>query len=548
MKPSKLLGIKSLCIAFLLLFGSVILFLNPFNARGLTSSNANAAIYTGNDGWLTPANARSFVKVGGRIHWVFVKLHEGKKRIVYSSSTEGKIWSSGACIAPLISESNRYQVQPCICSQSDGTLNVFYQEEGYIYWIYSKDNGETWSSPCKVSRYWHPYGYTPHPGWLSFSPCACVDRYDNIHLICCQDPRIGIVYYFYDYYQETWTSGELVFFGWDTGGCRFPSIIVDDQDQIHVLYGMGVWFYWDTPSYLYQKRENGIWKDIEYLFARDTQPTILVDEDDTPLVSVGEFANSRRVPVQGTSAVFIRDNPTASDHIDRWSIYPVSTNSGGQLTLGSYGEFIFPAVQGWGENQYEIFQNISYNKGETWRINFQTDDYDPSIGFNRNFNPRTAWSKYNFPKELATAFFFEKQTPSNLDEGPYQLWFYPGEGGQDIITDVKVQPQEFDPYEETGEISIYYHLERKSKVTMEIFDSGGRLVKTLMDGGVREGGDHIEKWYGIINCEEITVLERDKGVLIAPDGIYTIKITACNANDPSLSDTKEVKVKVKSDW
>lgn len=532
---------KFLYIAFLFLFGLIIFLLNPFSAPGLTSLNANP-IYTGNDGWLTPANARSFVKVGRKIHWVFVKLHEGKKRIAYSNSTDGRVWSSGECIAPLVSEANQYQVQPCICAQSDGTLNVFYQEEGYIYWVYSKDNGETWSYPCKVSRYWHPYGYTPYPGWLSFSPCACVDRYDNIHLICCQDPRIGIVYYFYDHDLSSWTLGELIFFGWDTGGCRFPSIVVDDQDQIHVLYGAGVWFYWDTPWYSYQKKTAEGWAEPEVIGYGLLQPTLFLAEDGRPLISSGDEYKGPWGEVRGGgSALYIRDD-------QGWRRYPVpmiaASFRGGQATISSGGKIFFPCC--WNVGDHEIYQFVSEDCGKTWKVNFQTDDCDPSIGFNRNFNPRTAWSKYGFPEGFATAFFFEKQTPLNSDEGPYQLWFYPGESSRNIITDVKAQPQEFDPYEETGEINIYYHLERESKVTMEIFDSGGRLVKTLMDDGEREGGDHSEKWHGIINCEEIAVLEGDKGVLIAPDGIYTIKITAQDANDPSVSEAKEVKVKVKS--
>jgi len=543
-------GAKLLYIAFLL-FGLIFL-VNPFSAPGLTSFNANP-VYTGNDGWLTPANARSFVKVGGRIHWVFMKLHEGKRRIAHSYSEDGgRTFKSGALIAPFASAQNQYQSDPCIVSQSDGTLHIFYHEGypdptgyridyTYVYWIYSKDNGRSWSEPFKVSLYKHPW-YGADPGNKSFSPSACVDKNDDIHLICCQGHRIGVVHYFYDHSQGYWTTGELIFLGWGTGDCRFPSIVADDQGNLHVLYGAGVWFYWDTPWYSYQKKTSTGWSKSERIGYGLLEPTLFLSENGTPLISSGyEHKGPWGELGVGCSTLYIRDD-------QGWRKYPIpiiiASFGGGQATIGSGGNILFPCC--WKGGDHEIYQFLSEDLGKTWRVNFKTDDCDPSIGFNRNRSPRTAWSKYNFPRELATSFFFEKQTPSNPKEGPYELWFYPGKSIQDIITDVKVKPKEFDPYEESGEISLYYHLKRESRVTMEIFDFGGRLVKTLMDGEVREERDHSQKWHGIINCEEIAILKDDKGVLIAPDGIYTIKITAQDANDPSLSDTKEVKVKVKS--
>ncbi len=541
-----------LSVGFTLLFlGLGILIFSPLLIAKASTPNTNiSAHYTGNDGWLTPANARSFLKVDGKIHWVYTKEHDGKRRVAYSCSNDnGKTWSQSKIIAPWADPKNTEQGTPCMITQGDGTLHVFYGEGypdyGYVFWIYSNDGGKAWSKPFKVSIYKHPW-YGPDPGNDSFSPSACVDKNDDIHLICCQGHRIGVIHYFYNNEEKSWTSGEVVFWGRDSGDCSSPSIVVDNKGDIHVLYGLGRWHSWDSLTYIYQKRSGGVWGKWQIITLNMDQPTLLLDDEDTPIISSGGDRC-------GGSGIYVQDMATGG-----WKRYSIPILGGGfwkgQATIGSGGKFFFPCCGTWGEPYNQIYQFASSDGGRTWEPIYRITDYNPSTGFNKNRNPITAWSKYNFVPELAPAFFFEKQTPANLKGGPYQLWFVGGDSSQKIITGLSAEPTQFDPYTKGGETTISYVLSRDSSVSIEILDSSGKVVKTkLPRTGEAPGakGSNMVVWNGVIDFPELnrdTINSDDLSVFLAPDGTYTIKVTAKDKANPSIADTKEIKVKVKTSW
>jgi|GEM_PF-5115223 len=86
-------------------------FLNfGFNSCAHASDSPNSSIdarYTGNDGWLTPSNARSLLYSQGKIHWVYTGLFENKSRVLSShSEDDGKTWSKGKSIAPWFDSKN----------------------------------------------------------------------------------------------------------------------------------------------------------------------------------------------------------------------------------------------------------------------------------------------------------------------------------------------------------------------------------------------------------------------------------------------------------
>jgi len=80
--------------------------------------------------------------------------------------------------------------------------------------------------------------------------------------------------------------------------------------------------------------------------------------------------------------------------------------------------------------------------------------------------------------------------------------------------------------------SISFHLDRKSEVTIRMYDGRGRTVKTLGDKIVLVRGNHTAKWDGKNNSGDSV-----------PIGIYTVQVSAV-ASDESGTDTEEITVTV----
>ncbi|MDI6892746.1 MAG: kelch repeat-containing protein [Actinomycetota bacterium] len=123
-----------------------------------------------------------------------------------------------------------------------------------------------------------------------------------------------------------------------------------------------------------------------------------------------------------------------------------------------------------------------------------------------------------------------------------------------LITELVAEPTQFDPYEKDGKTTISYVLGRECSVSIKVMDSSGKVVKEkLPRTGEAPGakGSNTVVWNGVIDFPELnknTVNSDDLSVFLAPDGIYTIKVTAKDKVNPSITDTKETKVKVKTSW
>ena len=97
---------------------------------------------------------------------------------------------------------------------------------------------------------------------------------------------------------------------------------------------------------------------------------------------------------------------------------------------------------------------------------------------------------------------------------------------------VTANPGVIDPYDcEAGQAAITFDLDATATVTVNVLDSQGKAVRCLVDNAQFEAGEHIVTWYGIIDFPEIVDASLaadfgDKGVLIAPDGDYTLQVSA----------------------
>jgi len=123
-----------------------------------------------------------------------------------------------------------------------------------------------------------------------------------------------------------------------------------------------------------------------------------------------------------------------------------------------------------------------------------------------------------------------------------------------LIRDVAVSPEAFDPYDQAGQVEISYELREDSLAKIEIFDADGEKVKALFEDleegkeveieKEQEAGHHTESWCGVIDFEETAILDGDKGVLLAPDGDYVVRVTA---RSKAIGEVENAEVSVELD-
>ncbi len=127
-----------------------------------------------------------------------------------------------------------------------------YADSGEIFYVYSTDNGFTWSEPANTSQ---------TDSATSTEPNLVIDSQDRLHCVWKQlYEDTSTTYYDYDLYysQNTdsgWTSAiNITNQGLGMNAC-YSSMVVDSRDYVHVVYDMS------TGS--------GNW-DIFYVYYKDT--------------------------------------------------------------------------------------------------------------------------------------------------------------------------------------------------------------------------------------------------------------------------------------
>ena len=97
---------------------------------------------------------------------------------------------------------------------------------------------------------------------------------------------------------------------------------------------------------------------------------------------------------------------------------------------------------------------------------------------------------------------------------------------------VTASPGVINPYDcESGQAAIAFKLDAPATVTVNVLDSQGKTVRCLVDNTQLDAGEHEVTWYGTIDFPEMVDASLaadfgDKGVLIAPDGDYTLQVLA----------------------
>jgi hypothetical protein len=148
--------------------------------------------------------------------------------------------------------------------------------------------------------------------------------------------------------------------------------------------------------------------------------------------------------------------------------------------------------------------------------------------------------------------FYSKEYPDSSYwprlEVSYEVPEPPKPPEEPLIKNLSVSPEVFDPYEKDGQLEIFYDLKEDSLVKVEIYNSKGEKVKALLEDLVegkevekeeeQGAGSHTVKWCGVIDFEKMAILDGDKGVLLAPDGVYTVKMTATSKSTEKVDSAR----------
>ena len=125
---------------------------------------------------------------------------------------------------------------------------------------------------------------------------------------------------------------------------------------------------------------------------------------------------------------------------------------------------------------------------------------------------------------------------------------------ESLIADLSVSPEVLNPYEEDSRVEIFYELVEESSIQIKIYNSEGEKVKALFEDSDEDGaeiekperqetGSHSKEWCGVIDFPEMAALNGDKGVMLAPDGEYIIKLIATSISG-DRTESAEVEVTV----
>ena len=296
------------------------------------------------------------------------------------------------------SNATGYANQRKIARSSDGTLHTVYSKDNgtvfHIFHAYSADSGTTWAEEQVSSS-----------AATSFQiyPSIAVDSQDNIHIVWSGygwgnntgDPNI-------QYRVKTsagWLLQESVT---DKDDNQYkPSIAVDSQDNIHVVwYGWGWGSNNETNNIQYRMRDSTTWLVQESVTDKvqgQESPSIAVDsQDNLHVVWRGRVSNTGDPNIQyrvKTSAGWLAQESVTDKDKDQY--HPsIAVDSQDNIHVVWFG-------LGWGDNL--SFDNIRYRMRDSigWQAHEGVTDKDedqsyPSIAVDSQDNLHVVWYGYGW--------------------------------------------------------------------------------------------------------------------------------------------------------
>jgi len=175
------------------------------------------------------------VDQSGRVHIAWATNTTGFDTVVYTESNNGRDWSTSNDIMALPNASGTEVTRPALLADSNGFLQMTFRGTAVFYSHAPTDlasSARAWSTPLQINR--KQVGY--------FSRLA-IDSRGVLHLVYTENTPSGscpICYHVY--YLNSKDNGQT----WSqpvdlslTSGAAKPQILIDDQDNIHVVWESG---------------------------------------------------------------------------------------------------------------------------------------------------------------------------------------------------------------------------------------------------------------------------------------------------------------------
>ena len=172
-------------------------------------------------------------------------------------------WHTPVRISTYAGMENRSQIYPSIAVDSLDRLHVVWQYYMSYWQIWYNYYDGVWHSPVRISTYTGMENY--HQQYVSIA----VDSQDRIHVVWTGKATAGGDQIWYAYYDGVWHTPIRIstYLGMENYGQTYPSIAVDSQDRIHVVWTGRATGYTDYDKVWYAKYD-GEWSTPECL-----QPT-----------------------------------------------------------------------------------------------------------------------------------------------------------------------------------------------------------------------------------------------------------------------------------
>lgn len=397
---------------------------------------------------------------------------------------------------------------------SEGNIHAVYSywwhvsphDSSEILYVFSTDNGLSWSEPENLSR---------TDSLISVDPNLVIDSQDRLHCVWKQyyddttTPSLDYDLYHSQKDGSGWTQGvNISNQHWGVDAC-YSSMVVDSRDYVHVVWDMstgpGNWdifysFYndtiWSTPHQL---------SDSPY---DDALPALAIDSDD-------ELYVGWRQRVTGCPLWYTHYN---GDFWTEPEVFATNPDGGGGLCFVVDSEDRLHAIWNCGDIYYSIFNYTFWTKP---LIISNTDVYasfasmaidtldnlyvvwegDPPDSkreiYYRTYNG-TQWSEImNISQDTISSYGPKLGNPVSR-HGVDLCWMAPdwehnirvvlymklsligiGEVDKSVITSVNLQtlPNPF-----KNRVTIIYNLPASSPLSLSIYDATGRLIDIINQG------------------------------------------------------------------
>ncbi len=343
---------------------------------------SNATVISDIYGWNNDDSSSPSIAIdnNGNLHVVWEDSTAGEwgtdQEIMYANYT-GASWSNATVISDIYGWNDDDSSSPSIAVANDNNLHVVWEDGTNGTWgidieiMYANYTSAGWSNATVISDI---YGWNND---LSLAPSIVVDKNGKIHVVWSDDTDgewgtdQEIMYV--NYTSAVWSNATAIsdIYGWNSGLSGSPSIIAENNGRVHIVWEDGTDAEWGTDS------------EIMYTTS-DKKPTSTQPTDITTSASGTETINWTLSDDFGTGQYRVLANDT-NDNYYVWVDWASWTNNTQyNITINRTAPGIY---------NYTIQFNDSYNQLNTDIVIVNITDALPTTNQPSDINTTTTSSE-----------------------------------------------------------------------------------------------------------------------------------------------------------